>query len=127
MAVTIRLTPHIESLAKDYCERVGISLNSLVGVALDAYLQRPEQPPKVAPASAPAALQPEPATVAAAPAPGPEPVAKLEAVRRQAADKPVLTAPPRPPADPKPVLSAKPSKAERSRLAEWHRRNPGRK
>lgn len=120
MALNIRLSPALDSLARDYCERVGISLNSLVGVALDAYLRQPEPVKPPAPAVVLAA------PVAAAPAPSPEPAvrAKLEAVHRV---KPVLTAErlPQPVAlsDLKPVLSAKPSKAERANLAAWHRRN----
>jgi hypothetical protein len=121
MAITIRLTPQIESLAKTYCERVGISLNSLVGVALDAYLQRPEP----VPVSAPIALQPEPVAVAEAPPPSPAPAA-VEPVQRhfEPREKPVLTAPPWRPSEPKPVLGPNPSKAERSKLADWYRRNP---
>lgn len=112
MAVNIRLSPQVDFLARAYCERVGISLNSLVGVALDAYLQRSE----TAPGGASVALQPEPRP--------PAPVAAASAAPATA--KPV--APSRPvyhqPADPKPVLGPKPSKADRAKLADWYRRNP---
>lgn len=115
MAITIRLTPQIETLAKSYCERVGISLNGLIGVALDAYLQRPE----TAPASAPAALQPEPVTPAPAAASSPAP----------AIPKPVAAIPEpvggfTPPADPKPYVGPNPTKREKAKLADWYRRNP---
>lgn len=120
MALNIRLSPALDLLARDYCERVGISLNSLVGVALDAYLRQPEPAKPPAPAVALAA----PAAPAPAPAPEPAVRSKLEAVHRV---KPVLTAERLPEpvvlSDPKPVLSAKPSKAERAKLAAWHRRN----
>lgn len=120
MALNIRLSPALDLLARDYCERVGISLNSLVGVALDAYLRQPEPAKPAAPVLPPAA----PAAAAPAPVADPAVRSKLEAVQRV---KPVLTAErlPEPVAlsDPKPVLSANPSKAERSELAAWHRRN----
>src|SRR5450830_1186114 len=111
MALNIRLSPALDSDARAYCERVGISLNSLVGVALDAYLR---QPAKVVPAAPVVAA----ASVAPAPAATPSP--------RSA--KPVLTAAALAPvvrieSDPKPILGPKPSKAERSKLAAWHQRN----
>lgn len=123
MALNIRLSPALDLLARDYCERVGISLNSLVGVALDAYLRQPEPAQPPAPAVALAAPS--------APAPDPAMRAKFEAIRahleQAERDKPVLTAEPfvqpTAPSDPKPVLGAKPSKAERAKLAAWHRRN----
>lgn len=113
MAVNIRLTPQVDLLARAYCERVGISLNALVGVALDAFLQRPE----TAPGSASAALQPQPVTPAPVAAPSAAP----------AIPKPVAASPGPvgyQPADPKPVLGPKPSKADRAKLADWYRRNP---
>ncbi len=121
MALNIRLSPALDSLARDYCERVGISLNSLVGVALDAYLRQPE------PVRPVVAVEPLPAPVAA-PAPAPDPAvrAKLAAMR----EKLVLTAAPykpaqpvQAPADPRPVLGPNPTKRERSELAAWHQRN----
>jgi hypothetical protein len=115
MALNIRLSPSVDLLARDYCDRVGISLNSLVGVALDAYLRQSEP---VTPAPAVAASAP------AAPPPEPSVRANLEAVQRR---KLLLTAEPLPQpvalSDPKPVLGPKSSKAERSNLAAWHRRN----
>lgn len=61
MATNIRLSPALDSLARAYCDRVGISLNSLVGVALDAYLRGSQTP-----SDPPAAVQP------VAPAPQPQ-------------------------------------------------------
>jgi hypothetical protein len=118
MALTIRLAPQIETVAKSYCERVGISLNGLIGVALDAYLQRPE----VAPASAPTALQLEPQPPAPSPAASVAPVPAKPAASPW--DKPVLTAKPWVPPEPKPVLGHNPTKKDRAKLADWYRRNP---
>lgn len=115
MAVTIRLTPSIEALAKSYCERVGISLNGLIGVALDAYLQRPE----TAPASAPAALQPEPVPPAPSVA-----ASAAQATPRPAEHDPQLLQRLHVLKDPKPVLGPNPSKADRAKIADWYRRNP---
>lgn len=42
MPFPVRLSPALDLEARAYCERVGCSLNALVGVALDAYLRRPE-------------------------------------------------------------------------------------
>ena len=122
MALNIRLSPALDLLARDYCERVGISLNSLVGVALDAYLRQPQPLKPAAPESVAAAFVPaviEPALAAKRDA-----LHELQASQRV---KPVLAAAPLVQSsamdDPKPILSAKPSKAERSKLAAWHQRN----
>ncbi len=115
MAVNIRLTPQVDLLARAYCERVGISLNALVGVALDAFLQRPE----TAPVSAPAALQPEPVTPAPVAARSPAP-----ATSKPVAGIPELASGFTPPADPRPYVGPNPTKREKAKLADWYRRNP---
>ena len=118
MALNIRLSPALDLLARNYCERVGISLNSLVGVALDAYLRQPELARAVVGVDALPAPGAAPALV---PRPAAERVERVEQV------KPVLTAAPfglpGTALDPRPVLGAKPSKADRSKLAAWHKRN----
>lgn len=106
MALNVRLSPALDTLAREYCERVGISLNSLVGVALDAYLRQSDRPAVTQPPEPPA-----PAAAVARPAPDPV-LLQRHAELRQAFE------------DSKPSLPAKPSKADRRKLAEWHRRNP---
>ena len=44
MAFSLRLPPALEADARSRCERLGISLNALLCVALDAYLRAPSQP-----------------------------------------------------------------------------------
>lgn len=39
MGSTIRLPPHVHAAASDASAKMGISLNALVAVALDSYLQ----------------------------------------------------------------------------------------
>lgn len=41
MASTLRLPPELDAEARERCQRLGISLNALVCVALDAYLRNP--------------------------------------------------------------------------------------
>lgn len=41
MASTLRLPPELDADARERCQRLGISLNALVCVALDAYLRNP--------------------------------------------------------------------------------------
>lgn len=128
-AINIRFGPGLDERARQHCDDVGISLNALVCVALDAYLRGLDAP--AAPSTSPRAAKPaqQPAEPAQAPA---DPPAKLQTLRdefqhRQAVSRPVLTASRLEPAPavleipPKPELGPKPSKADRSRLAEWHR------
>lgn len=109
MAVNIRLTPEIDSLARSYCQRVGISLNSLVGVALDAYLQHAS---KNTGSAEPTVAEPVIA----------KPAAPVTPAFVGKPERPTLTAPVFN-VDPKPVLPAKPSKADRAKLAQWHLRH----
>ncbi|MCZ4314934.1 hypothetical protein O4H66_16130 [Comamonadaceae bacterium G21597-S1] len=117
MAFNLRLPQALETDARARCERIGISLNALVCVALDAYLRGPEpaQGPAIAPQAVAATPQPP------VPPPKPEAVAKLSELRERVA-KPLLTAKPVPP--PHLVLGPKATKADRQRLAKWYRENP---
>lgn len=71
MASTLRLPPELDADARERCQRLGISLNALVCVALDAYLRHPPvlaaEPatptaPGLAGSSQAAATAPAPAT-----------------------------------------------------------------
>jgi hypothetical protein len=53
MSYPLRLSPALDAQARERAELLGISLNALVAVALDAYLRGPtQQPAKVKPAPA---------------------------------------------------------------------------
>lgn len=122
MATTLRLSPALEAETRAYCERVGISLNSLVGVALDAYLRRSDPAPvQVAPKPAPE----KPSQLV----PTAQAVEKLEELREAVPrPRPVIESAPYVPKTgptfPKPVLGPKPSKAQKELLARWWRENP---
>lgn len=131
MAINIRLSPTLEALARQYCERVGISLNSLVGVSLDAYLRQSERP-SVASAPEPPASVPGPSPAPVVPSAPPDPALlqrhrdlkaeeqqRIQRFRELKEAQQGLA-----PSDPKPVLPANPTKADRTRLAQWHQRNP---
>ena len=81
MAFSLRIPPALEADARARAERLGISLNALLCVALDAYLRGPEaaRPVASAPLSEPAtphiALPPEPA-------PAPVPVSEFPVLSR---------------------------------------------
>ena len=109
MAVNIRLSPSLDLAARAYCERVGISLNSLVGVALDAYLQHTERNSPVVERTPSESPVVKPAAPRASPV-GVQPTRTASSVT----------------ADPKPVLPNKPTKADRDRLAKWYRERPAR-
>ena len=122
MAFSLRLPPALEADARSRCERLGISLNALLCVALDAYLRTPSQPAAQHPAEGREAAglvsvsttctTPVEAPAACVAAPVPEPLPAP--VPRQ---KPVLTAPPLAAPVPPPVAVAPAlSRAERRRL-----------
>ena len=48
MAYSLRLPTQLDADARLRCERLGISLNALLCVALDAYLRQPDQPGQAA-------------------------------------------------------------------------------
>lgn len=81
MAFSLRIPSALEADARARAERLGISLNALLCVALDAYLREPDaaRPVASAPLSEPAssqfALVPEPA-------PAPVPVSEFPALSR---------------------------------------------
>lgn len=108
MAYSLRLPEDLDARARERAQAIGISLNALVCVALDAYLRSGISLPEVG--SKP--MEWEPKAVARD-----ELVEKLQHVRSIA--RPV------PDNDPKPVLPANPSKADRTRLAQWYERHPG--
>lgn len=59
MALTLRLSPELQAAAAAYADRVGVSLNSLVSVALADYVKLRSEPVQVlAPASVPASAPP---------------------------------------------------------------------
>ena len=108
MAFSLRLPEELEQRARERAQAVGISLNAMVCVALDAYLragiplaQHGTKPPEPEPKA------PEPA----------ERVAQLQ--QRQ----PLPSRSWQPDPDPKPVLPPNPTKADRTRLAQWYERN----
>jgi hypothetical protein len=120
MAFNLRLPDALEADARARCERLGISLNALICVALDGYLRgvqsaaEPLQPARdVGAVQRPA----EPAPAAAEPVQPAQP--------RSAQTVPERSGPwSKPDDDPKPVLGAKPTPKDRKRLAEWYRRHP---
>jgi hypothetical protein len=119
MPFTVRLSPYLEAEARSRAELLGISLNSLISVALDLHLrssrvadeqvQLPQSPPL------PVSTTPKPK----APALIPE--------RRILESLPVVKSSPSPPNDPEPVLPNNPTKRDRQLLSQWHLRNPKRK
>lgn len=124
MAFSLRLPPALEADARSRCERLGISLNALLCVALDAYLRTPSQPAAQHPVEGREAAglvsvsttctTPIEAPAACVAAPVSEPVSVPAPVPRQ---KPVLTAPPLAAPVPPPVAVAPAlSRAERRRL-----------
>ena len=71
MAITLRLAPALEARAKQHASDLGVSLNALVAVSLDAYLRAGQFVPEPAAVAVPAAV-PEPEPVPGAdPAPSP--------------------------------------------------------
>ena len=102
MAFSLRLPEELEQRARDRAQAVGISLNAMVCVALDAYLRA-------------GILHAQHGTKT--PEPG-ERVAGLP--QRQPVPVPTIR---EPDPDPKPVLPSNPSKADRTRLAQWYERN----
>lgn len=111
MAFSLRLPPALESDARARCDRLGISLNALLCVALDSYLRGPEPASNVPVVSG---LGPVPLACTTSEAPTPSaPVS--EPVPRK---KPVLTAPPFSAPEPAPATAAPVvlDRAERRRL-----------
>lgn len=113
MAFSLRLPPALEADARLRCERLGISLNALLCVALDAYLRAPLQSATQAPAQGSAV--PGPVSVSAACRPSTEPaisppVPAPDASLGRQRDLPLAVAPA--PLEATPALS----RAERRRL-----------
>lgn len=93
MAFSLRLPPALEADARARCERLGISLNALVCVALDAYLRAPSQSVGQTMVSASPAplLAPEQGEVLVTP---PKRLTNEPFSGSKPEEKPVLTAPP---------------------------------
>ena len=133
MAFSLRLSPYLESEARQRAELLGISLNSLISVALDLHLRSSRV------ATADNIPQPESRPVVVhSPPPPVNPVAKAVAEPQkpsvQALERPQSpTTPPFIPKpsllgsggnnDPKPVLPPNPSKRDRQLLSQWYARN----
>ena len=116
MAFSLRLSPYLEAEARQRAELLGISLNSLISVALDLHL------------SSSRVTDNTPQSVLSIPAQAPAtaPVQALE--RPQSPTTPPFI--PKPSLlgsggnnDPKPVLPPNPSKRDRQLLAQWYARN----
>ena len=151
MAFSLRLSPYLEAEARQRAELLGISLNSLISVALDLHLSSsrvatadntPQPVPSIpaqAPATAPVQAMPESRPVVVhSPPPPVNPVAKAVAEPQKPSVQ-VLertqspTTPPFSPKpsllvsggnnDPKPVLPPNPSKRDRQLLSQWYARN----
>jgi hypothetical protein len=70
MSYPLRLPPELDAEARERCQRLGISLNAFIAVALDAYLRSEGRPAAKRPAKAAPAReqrQPERAKPTAAP------------------------------------------------------------
>jgi hypothetical protein len=123
MAFSLRLSPYLEAEARQRAELLGISLNSLISVALDLHL------------SSSRVTDNTPQSVLSIPAQAPvNTVAKAVSEPQkppvlQALERPL--SPTNPPFilgsggnnDPKPVLPPNPSKRDRQLLAQWYARN----
>ncbi len=60
MAYSLRLPDALDADARQRCQRLGISLNALLCVALDAYLRAPQDAPKQGQGDISAVTGPEP-------------------------------------------------------------------
>ena len=67
MAYNLRIPPALDLEARGRCERLGISLNALICVALDAYLRQPVAEPAGTASALPAVALPAAAYDAALP------------------------------------------------------------
>ena len=153
MAFSLRLSPYLEAEARQRAELLGISLNSLISVALDLHLRSSrvlaDNVPQPAP-SVPAPVQvvmPESRPVVVKNHQSVNQVVKVpsESLPVQSKSTPVAVVNSSPAAapnslvekylreqsvfssDPKPVLPPNPTKRDRQLLAQWHLRNPKKK
>lgn len=114
MPFTVRLSPYLEAEARSRAELLGISLNSLISVALDLHLR-----------SSRVAVADEQVQVPQSP---PLPVSSPPKSPSLIPDHPPVTTPPpiasiRPIFDPKPELPKNATKRDRQLLSEWYARN----
>ncbi len=83
MAYNLRIPRALDIEARGRCERLGISLNALICVALDAYLRQPVAGPEGLASALPAVPQPAVAHDAALPVAQPGVPAKLTKQQRR--------------------------------------------
>ncbi len=81
MAYSLRLPDALDAAARAKADYLGISINALICVALDAYLRNPGEPP--AARSEPAAAEPKPSKTIPQPTEPAQP-AKLTRAEKQA-------------------------------------------
>ena len=63
MAYSLRLNPALDALARDRATALGVSLNALFSIAVDAYLRPAQQPGPAIAGAAPGTAAPAPAPV----------------------------------------------------------------
>jgi hypothetical protein len=97
MDLKIRLSDALEARLRAHAENTGATMNSIIALAIDAFLPGLIRVQEVAPVAQPIAV--------------PGNVIKRSAV---VAKRPIAL---------KPKLGPKPTKAQRTALAEWHRAN----
>ena len=152
MAFSLRLSPYLEAEARQRAELLGISLNSLISVALDLHLcssrvatadNTPQPVPSIpapVPAAVPVQAMPESRPVVVHSPPPPANSMAKAVVEPQKPPVQVFARPQSPATppfnpkpsllgsdgnhDPKPILPPKPSKRDRQLLAQWYARNP---
>lgn len=83
MPYNLRIPPVLDIEARARCERLGISLNALICVALDAYLREPSASPPGASSALPAVAGVALGHVAAVSASEPAPVKLTKQQRRE--------------------------------------------
>jgi len=130
MPFTVRLSPYLEAEARSRAELLGISLNSLISVALDLHLRSS----RVAVADEQVQVPQSPPLPVSSPPKSPSLIPDrrvLESQQPVAEHPPVTTPPPiasiRPIFDPKPELPKNATKRDRQLLSEWYARNTKKK
>lgn len=98
MDLKIRLSESLDSRLRTHAENTGATLNSIICLAIDAFVPGGVKPEK------PIGLEPRPA----------------DAEKVTEPEKRVIVAS-KNPIPPKPTVTSKSTKAERAKLAEWHR------
>jgi hypothetical protein len=115
MAYSLRLPDALDAAARIKADYLGISINALICVALDAYLRVPGE---TAQAGTGPGIPQTGDRANPIPQMGDTKPKRFLVERKKAVDSDDL--------DPKPGLPDKPSKADRDRLAKWYLRHPAR-